>query len=104
MIFRIAGAAALVLSCHPLAAQTGLQAPAAMLSQPAAEAPPECWLAHVQVQPPRRLGPVADVNFGEAYRPQAEAHVGAEHPTPERLRPCGSLPPAAGPAEATTRR
>lgn len=73
-----------------------LSAPLPTATSPVADPAADCWKPHGQVQPsPQREGLSNDASFGERFRVLGEEHVGAEHPTPAQLRPCGSPPPPA---------
>ena len=65
-------------------------------NSPVAQNLTDCWLEHAQVQPPpTRVGgePREAGGAGLYFR---ESRLGAEHPTPDRLRPCSSLRPQPG--------
>lgn len=100
-ISRFAVASGLLLALSVALAEPALPrsgpfpAPLSAAAAPVADPTADCWKPHGQIQPsPQREGLSNDASFGERFRVLGEEHVGAEHPTPAQLRPCGSPPPA----------
>lgn len=86
-------AGALLLAALPAAAQES--------AERAGPAPPDCWVAHAQVQPSRsEAGASGETDDAKALR-TGDKHAGAEHlPRVVRLPPCGAQPARDGAAKA----